>query len=64
MAIQTEPAPSTTFSINVGLYDIYQAYEIDYAKVVDAEKEMEKEKERERARDRSATKPTPVRWKA
>lgn len=52
LAIQTEPPPSTAFSVNVSLGEIFDAYIKDYEKVLEKEKEREKEKEKERERER------------
>ncbi|XP_071522591.1 dynein axonemal intermediate chain 1-like isoform X2 [Panulirus ornatus] len=60
LAIQTEPPPSTTFSVNVGLCNIYHAYKEDYSKVLEREHEAEREKERERERERGPPKPKQV----
>lgn len=57
LGIQTSPPPSTTFSRCVGLYKIYQAYKVDYQKILEQEMEMEK---KEKEKDRGATKPKPV----
>nr|XP_045610725.1 dynein intermediate chain 2, ciliary-like [Procambarus clarkii] len=57
LTMQTEPAPSTTFSINVGLFDIFHAYQDDYTKVVQRELELERDKEKERERERGPAKP-------
>ena len=60
MGVQTSPPPSTTFSRCVGLYKIYQAYRIDYQKILDQEMEMEK---KEKDKERGASKTRPVRNK-
>ncbi|CAL4079576.1 unnamed protein product, partial [Meganyctiphanes norvegica] len=59
LSIQTEPPPSTTFSVNVGLSDIYDAYQKDYEKLQEIEREKEKEKEREKERANSKGKQSP-----
>ncbi|XP_069959881.1 dynein axonemal intermediate chain 1-like [Cherax quadricarinatus] len=57
LSIQTEPPPSTAYSENVSLFDIYFAYKEDYTMVLRRELEMEKEKEKERERERGPPKP-------
>ena len=57
MGIQTSPPPSTTFSRCVGLYKIYQAYKVDYQKILEQEMEMEK---KEKEKERGTTKPKAV----
>ncbi|XP_037774785.1 dynein intermediate chain 1, axonemal-like [Penaeus monodon] len=52
LAMQTEPPPSTAFSVNVSLGEIFDAYIKDYEKILEKEKEREKEKEKERERER------------
>nr|XP_027229183.1 dynein intermediate chain 1, axonemal-like [Penaeus vannamei] len=52
LAIQTEPPPSTAFSVNVSLGEIFDAYIKDYEKIIEKEKEREREKEKERERER------------
>ncbi|XP_076042145.1 dynein axonemal intermediate chain 1-like [Oratosquilla oratoria] len=66
LAIQTEPPPSTTFSRQVSLCEIYDAYQKDYEKVQEKEKEKKKEKEQSNATkqsprvEREAPHPPPV----
>ncbi|XP_045108688.1 dynein intermediate chain 2, ciliary-like isoform X3 [Portunus trituberculatus] len=57
LGIQTSPPPSTTFSRCVGLYKIYQAYRVDYQKILEQEMEMEK---KEKEKERGTTKPKAV----
>ena len=57
LGIQTSPPPSTTFSRCVGLYKIYQAYKVDYQKILEQEMEMEK---KEKEKERGTTKPKAV----
>ena len=54
--MQTDPPPSTTFSINAGLYDIYDAYRRDYSVILQKEREKEKKREREKERDKPPSK--------
>ena len=46
--VQTDPPPSTTFSANVGLGNIFDAYEKDYEVVLIAERERERLKQQKK----------------
>ncbi|KAF2354229.1 WD40-repeat-containing domain [Trinorchestia longiramus] len=50
-AVQTDPPPSTTFCVNVGASDIYDAYERDYVKKQAIELQLE-----EKSNDKSSKK--------
>ncbi|XP_071522576.1 dynein intermediate chain 2, ciliary-like isoform X2 [Panulirus ornatus] len=52
LAIQTEPPPSTAFSVTVGPAEVYDAYQKNYQMILEHEREREREKERERERER------------
>ncbi|XP_018020947.2 dynein intermediate chain 2, ciliary-like [Hyalella azteca] len=52
--VQTDPPPSTTFCVNVGPSDIYDAYRKDYAKKQALARLLEEE--REKAKDKSSSK--------
>ena len=43
--MQTDPPPSTTYSVNVGLSNIFDAYAEDYEVVLEAEREKERIKQ-------------------
>ncbi|KAG7162950.1 Dynein intermediate chain 1- axonemal-like 1 [Homarus americanus] len=52
LAMQTEPPPSTAFTVNVGPAEVYDAYQKHYLKILEKEREREREKEREREIER------------
>ncbi|XP_069948680.1 dynein intermediate chain 2, ciliary-like [Cherax quadricarinatus] len=52
LEMQTEPPPSTAFTMNVGPALIYDSYQKNYLKILEREREREREKEREREMER------------
>ncbi|XP_076042119.1 dynein intermediate chain 2, ciliary-like [Oratosquilla oratoria] len=57
LGIQTDPPPSTTFSRQVSLCEIYDAYQKDFEKV--QEREMQKKREKELSRNAGKQSPRP-----
>nr|XP_045610794.1 dynein intermediate chain 2, ciliary-like [Procambarus clarkii] len=52
LEVQTEPPPSTVFTVSVGPAAIYDAYQHNYLKILESEREREREREKERERER------------